>query len=112
MPRPNVDGPRSKRAIPRPSCARSAKTKRPSLIELAARATNRSIESLHPTSRLDRDVSGVVTFACDAASGERLAKARAEGKYRRRYVALAIGTMNDDVARWTWAIVRDRDPRK
>ena len=87
-----------------------------SLIDLAARATNRIVDSLHPTSRLDRDVSGVVTFACDAAAAERLAAARAAGTYRRRYLALAFGDLVDGlvggVARWTWPIARDRDPRK
>ena len=39
---------------------------------------------VHPTSRLDRDVSGVVFFALSAAAASRLSAARAEGTYVRR----------------------------
>lgn len=43
---------------------------------------------VHPSSRLDRDVTGVVTFALDAESRDRLHHAREQGLYARRYVAL------------------------
>lgn len=49
----------------------------------------RPLASVHPTSRLDVGVSGVVTFALTAAARERLARAREEGRYERRYLALA-----------------------
>jgi 23S rRNA-/tRNA-specific pseudouridylate synthase len=52
-------------------------------------ATKIAAEDLRVTSRLDREVSGVVLFARDATAEERLKLARARGEYRRRYVALA-----------------------
>lgn len=81
-----------------------------SLLDYAARAIGRARDELHPTSRLDRDVSGVVTFALDDRAAELLARAREEGSYTRRYVAIAAGEL-PDAARWAWAIDRARDPR-
>lgn len=83
---------------------------RGTLIDLAARATGRRREELHPTSRLDRDVSGVVIFATTPAAADALSRAREAGAYRRRYVAIAAGELPDR-ARWTWSIDRGRDPR-
>jgi RluA family pseudouridine synthase len=61
-----------------------------SLVAIVARAIGAGkLEDLRVTSRLDRDVSGVVVFALDAAAEERLRRARAEGRYQRRYIALA-----------------------
>jgi 23S rRNA pseudouridine1911/1915/1917 synthase len=90
-----------------------------SLIDRAARAIGRPRDDLHPTSRLDRDVSGVVSFALDPRAAAALAAAREEGRYLRRYVAIACVGPGDaraaaelpDVARWTWSIDRARDPR-
>ncbi len=81
-----------------------------SLLDYAARALHRSRDELHPTSRLDRDVSGVVTFTLDDRATELLATAREEGRYERRYVAIAAGHL-PETARWTWSIDRARDPR-
>jgi len=81
-----------------------------SLVDLAARATGRSRDQLHPTSRLDRDVSGIVTFALTEAARDALHRAREEHRYLRRYVAIACGELPDE-ARWTWSIDRARDPR-
>lgn len=81
-----------------------------SLLDYAARALQRSRDELHPTSRLDRDVSGVVTFTLDDRATELLATAREEGRYERRYVAIAAGHL-PETARWTWSIDRARDPR-
>ena len=47
---------------------------------------------LHPSSRLDMDVTGVVTFARSRATTLALQEARAEGRYMRCYVALAQGS--------------------
>lgn len=82
------------------------------LLDEAARAVSLPASALHPTSRLDLEVSGVVTFATDEAGAARLAKAREAGKYSRTYVALALGALDVDRARWTWSIARDRDPRR
>lgn len=60
-----------------------------SLLAGVARALGVDVAALHPTSRLDAGVSGVVVFTRTKAARERLARARAEGAYRRRYVAVA-----------------------
>lgn len=49
------------------------------------------LDCVHPTSRLDREVSGVVAFALDAPTREALAEARAQELYARTYVALSSG---------------------
>jgi len=67
---------------------------------------------LAPTSRLDVGVSGVVLFAADEGARKRLSRARDEGHYRRHYVAVASGAPADAHGVWTWAIGRDRDPRR
>ena len=54
-----------------------------------ARATSRDVSELHVTSRLDRDVSGVVLFATDETSERVLRDARERGDYVRRYLAIA-----------------------
>lgn len=77
-----------------------------SLIELAARAVNRPVEDLHPTSRLDREVSGVVTFAIGREAADALAEARSKHRYARRYLAIAGGALDADRATWTWEIQR------
>jgi 23S rRNA pseudouridine1911/1915/1917 synthase len=66
---------------------------------------------LHPTSRLDREVSGVVLFALTRAAAERLARARAEGAYERRYLAIATGSLAPDRGTWDAPIGRAREPR-
>jgi 23S rRNA-/tRNA-specific pseudouridylate synthase len=86
-----------------------------SLLAEAARAIGAPEATLHPTSRLDREVSGVVIFALDRVVAAALADARASGRYVRRYVAIAMATSNrawtDDAGVWRWAIGRARDPR-
>ncbi len=82
------------------------------LLDEASRAVSLPASSLHPTSRLDLEVSGVVTFATDARAAAKLASAREAGRYRRLYVAIASGSLEVERARWTWAIARDRDPRR
>ncbi len=82
---------------------------RGTLVDLAARALSLSRDALHPTSRLDREVSGVVTFALDERAREALATARDEGRYERRYVAIAAGVPG--AGPWTWPIGRARDPK-
>jgi 23S rRNA-/tRNA-specific pseudouridylate synthase len=71
-------------------------------------------DDLRVTSRLDRDVSGVVVFALDADAEDRLRRARDEGRYQRRYVALAATTTTralDAEGIWTAPIGRATDPR-
>jgi len=92
------------------------------LVALVARALGIDVGRVHPTSRLDRDVSGVVFLALSKAAGERLRRARDEGRYDRRYVAVAARA--PEPPRGTWdvpigaasAVERDRrgarDPRR
>lgn len=80
-----VDKPAGTPTIPDSAGARHA------LTALAARAVGLPESALHPTSRLDREVSGLVTFAITRKGRERLEAARAAGTYLRRYVALAQG---------------------
>jgi 23S rRNA-/tRNA-specific pseudouridylate synthase len=60
-----------------------------SLVALAAQSIGRKTAELFVTSRLDREVSGVVVFATTPEAEVRLRRARAEGRYSRRYVAIA-----------------------
>jgi len=84
-----------------------------SLVAIVARAIGAGkLEDLRVTSRLDRDVSGVVVFALDAAAEERLRKARAEGRYQRRYIALAsMKAPLADEGIWEATIGRAPDPK-
>jgi 23S rRNA-/tRNA-specific pseudouridylate synthase len=66
---------------------------------------------LHATSRLDREVSGVVFFALSPVASERLLRARATGAYERRYIAIASRAPEPDAGRWDVPIGRARDPR-
>lgn len=56
---------------------------------LVANHLQMSVRAVQPTSRLDRDVSGVVIFASSALGYEELMIAREHNTYRRRYVAIA-----------------------
>jgi 23S rRNA pseudouridine1911/1915/1917 synthase len=82
-----------------------------SLVAAAARALGVDAGRLHPSSRLDRGVSGVVVFALTTAAAERLVRARSEGAYERRYVAIAARAPEPARGLWDAAIGRARDPR-
>lgn len=80
-----------------------------SLVALVENRTGR--KNLRVTSRLDREVSGVVMFAIDEAAETRLKEARERGIYARRYVAIAAG--QGDVGAsgvWDAAIGRAKNP--
>ncbi|MGH7268981.1 MAG: RluA family pseudouridine synthase [Polyangiaceae bacterium] len=82
------------------------------LLALAARALGIDAARIHPTSRLDRDVSGVVVLALTKAAAERLSRARKEGTYDRRYVAVASRAPEPASGAWTTPIGRaQRSPR-
>jgi 23S rRNA-/tRNA-specific pseudouridylate synthase len=81
------------------------------LVAATARALGIDATRIHPTSRLDRDVSGVVVFALTKGARERLARARAEGAYERRYFALAAAPPDPDRGVWNAPIGRAKDPR-
>lgn len=67
---------------------------------------------LHATSRLDLGVSGVVLFAATEAAASRLSRAREEGTYRRRYVAIAAKAPEPERGIWTFPIGRAPNPRQ
>jgi 23S rRNA pseudouridine1911/1915/1917 synthase len=81
------------------------------LVALAAGVLGVAESALHPTSRLDRDVSGVVVFARSHAAAQRLVRARAQGAYERRYVAIAARAPAAGGGSWDAPIGRARDPR-
>tara|TARA_B100001750_G_scaffold20377_1_gene13831 strand:+ start:2708 stop:3418 length:711 start_codon:yes stop_codon:yes gene_type:complete len=69
---------------------------------------------LHASSRLDAEVTGMVTFARTKRANEALRRARREGRYGRLYLALAIAPDAPTLAdAWTEAIAMDpADPRR
>jgi 23S rRNA pseudouridine1911/1915/1917 synthase len=78
---------------------------------LTATALGVDPSRLHATSRLDREVSGVVVFALTKGAAARLTSARARGEYVRRYVAIATSTPEPTSGTWDEPIGRARDPR-
>lgn len=77
-----------------------------------ARRLDPEAPKMHPSSRLDRDVTGLVTFARTERAIEALLAARREGRYARTYVALVAGAPAEAAGRWTWSIAIDpRDAR-
>jgi len=81
------------------------------LLHAVARALGVEASCLHATSRLDRDVSGVVIFTLTKGAAERLARARAEGVYERRYVAISARAPEIGGGTWDVPIGRAPDPR-
>jgi 23S rRNA-/tRNA-specific pseudouridylate synthase len=81
------------------------------LLALTARTLGLDPSRLHPTSRLDRDVSGVVVFARTPAAAARLRTLRDEHRYVRRYLAIAARLPPTREGSWTAPIGRARDPR-
>jgi 23S rRNA-/tRNA-specific pseudouridylate synthase len=81
------------------------------LIAAVARALGVDAARLHATSRLDREVSGVVLFALSKAAAERLLRARAEGTYQRRYLAIAARPPVTERGTWDTPIGRAPDAR-
>jgi 23S rRNA-/tRNA-specific pseudouridylate synthase len=68
---------------------------------------------VHPTSRLDAETTGLVVFARTRRATRALLGARAEGAYRRVYLAVTERAPEPPEGTWTWSIERDpRDPRK
>lgn len=67
---------------------------------------------LHTTSRLDVGVSGVVLLTASEGAATRLVRAREQGLYRRRYVAIATKAPSSERGTWSFPIGRDPNPRK
>lgn len=71
-----------------------------SLLARVARTVGVDVASLHPTSRLDSGVSGVVVFTLTRAARDRLAQARTKGTYHRRYVAISARAPSAERGAW------------
>lgn len=82
------------------------------LAHLVATRIDPGAPHAHPSSRLDRDVTGVVIFARTDRAIRALLDARAAGTYERRYRAIVTQPPEADAGDWTWGIAIDpRDPR-
>lgn len=78
-----------------------------------ARELDPDAPRLHPSSRLDAEVSGIVTFARTEAATLHLLAARKAGRYRRGYLGIASGAPSAEAGEWRGAVGLDpRDPRK
>jgi len=78
-----------------------------------ARALDPRAPALHPLSRLDTQVSGMVTFARTAHANRLALEARRQGRLRRSYLGLAFSAPEPEAGDWRWAIGIDaRDPSK
>jgi RluA family pseudouridine synthase len=82
------------------------------LLPLAARAVGLDAARLHATSRLDREVSGVVVFATTPDAAARLKQARESHAYVRRYLALAAHAPSAAEDTWDARIGRAKDARR
>jgi 23S rRNA pseudouridine955/2504/2580 synthase len=72
-----------------------------------------SAPQLHPLSRLDTQVSGIVCFARTAEANFEALEARRAGTFRRRYLGLTLHRPSAAAGHWAQAIAFDpRDPRK
>src|SRR5262245_13922891 len=84
----------------------------PSLFALA-RALDPHAPQLHPLSRLDLPVSGLVTFARTAEANRVALAARREGTLRRAYLGLCTAAPVPPEGEWRLAIALDaRDPKR
>jgi 23S rRNA-/tRNA-specific pseudouridylate synthase len=83
-----------------------------SLFELA-RALDPQAPQLHPLSRLDTQVSGLVTFARTARCNEFAIAARRRGSLARRYLGFTAAAPTAPEGDYHWSIGIDpRDPKK
>ena len=78
-----------------------------------ARTLDPDAPALHPLSRLDTQVTGLVTFARTARANELAIEARQKGALFRVYLGLCMARPNPLEGDWRWAIGFDvRDPRR
>lgn len=67
----------------------------------------------HATSRLDSQVSGLVTFALDRDINRHLLDARRAGTYDRVYIGITTHPPSDEQGEWSWPISIDpRNPKR
>jgi 23S rRNA-/tRNA-specific pseudouridylate synthase len=71
--------------------------------------------NLHPhaTSRLDSQVSGLVTFALDREVNRHLLDARRAGTYERIYLGITLSALTFSRTEWSWPLSIDpRNPKR
>jgi 23S rRNA-/tRNA-specific pseudouridylate synthase len=67
----------------------------------------------HATSRLDSQVSGLVTFALTSDANRHLLDARRAGAYDRVYLGITVREVSPDQGEWSWPISIDpRNPKR
>jgi 23S rRNA-/tRNA-specific pseudouridylate synthase len=67
---------------------------------------------VHPTSRLDAEVTGLVTFALTKRAIAALRAARQQGQYGRGYLGLATAAPEPAEGDWRWSIAIDPKDRR
>ncbi|HEX7479716.1 MAG TPA: pseudouridine synthase [Polyangiales bacterium] len=78
-----------------------------------ARGLDPQAVRMHPSSRLDAEVTGLVTFARSDRGIRALLHARGVGAYQRCYVGLCASAPEPPTGELRWAIGKDpRDPRR
>lgn len=74
------------------------------LVSLMAERLGLSAARVHALSRLDVGVSGVVLLGVEADARRRVTELRAQGRVKRRYVALSAGAPSPERGTWNDAI--------
>ena len=77
-----------------------------------ARAIDPRAPRLHPSSRLDAEVSGLVTFARTRRATHALLAARRKGTYGRVYLGIASAAPEPESGTWDAAIGIDPDDKR
>lgn len=92
--------------VDKPARLRTTAASGPSLAS-AVRALDPDAPRLHASSRLDAEVTGLVTFARTRAATKALLALRERGRYHRRYLALCAGELPADTGTCRGPIARD-----
>jgi 23S rRNA-/tRNA-specific pseudouridylate synthase len=78
-----------------------------------AKELDRRAPQLHPLSRLDTQVTGIVAFARTAAVNHAALEARRAGRFERRYLGVTAHMPSAPSGRFTWSIgIHPNDPKK
>ena len=64
---------------------------------------------LHAASRLDTQVSGLLTFTLGRDANRRVHQWRQQGQLRRSYIAIAQGVCPPQQGQWSWPLAKRRD---
>jgi len=77
------------------------------------RTSRPSLRHVHPLSRLDVDVTGLVLIACSDTALRAAERARETNSYARRYMALLARAPQPPAGEWRWPIgVDPRNPKR